>query len=55
MNILIFILSIFIFLKTFYYGLYEIKQNNKTGGSFVILLSFISLIGPNIIMLFRKG
>lgn len=54
MSILVFILSIYIFLKTFYYGLYEIKQNNKVGGSFIILLSFISLISPNIIMLFRK-
>ncbi len=54
MTILIFILSIFVFLKTFYYGLYEFKQNNKVGASFVIVLSFVSLIGPNIMMLFRK-
>ena len=48
-------LSILIFLKTFYYGLYEIKQKNKSGGYGVILLSFVSLLAPNIIMMFRRG
>lgn len=53
MRIIIIFLSIFIFLKTFYYGIYEIKHNNKIGGYSVILLSFVSLIAPNIVMLFR--
>jgi len=39
-------ITIFIcILKTFFYGLYEIKENeNKLGGSFVIFISIISLI-----------
>lgn len=55
MSIIVAVLSIFIFLKTFYYGLYEIKQKNKLGGSTIIILSFVSLIAPNVIMFFRKG
>ena len=54
MRILIFILTIFVFLKTFYYGIYELKENNKIGAYVVFFLSFFSLIAPNVIMLFRK-
>lgn len=41
-------ITIFIcILKTFFYGLYEIKQNeNKLSGSFVIFMSIIGLIVP---------
>ena len=41
-------ITIFIcILKTFFYGLYEIKQNeNKLGGDFVIFISIIGLIVP---------
>lgn len=55
MKFVVIFLSIFIFLKTFYYGLYEIKQQNKIGGYVVIFLSFISLVAPNIILLFRRS
>ena len=54
MSIIVLILSIFIFLKTFYYGIYEKNQQNKSGAYIVFALSFISLILPNVIMLFRK-
>ena len=44
------IVSIIIFLcnlKTFFYGLYEIKEKNNTlGGSFVIFISTVGLIIP---------
>lgn len=41
-------IAIFIcILKTFFYGLYEIKENkNKLGGNFVIFISVIGLIIP---------
>lgn len=55
MRFLVIFLSIFIFLKTFYYGIYEIKHENKSGGYAVIFLSFVSLIAPNVIMLFRRS
>ena len=54
MNLIVLVLSIIIFIKTFSYGLYELKEKNKLGASSIILISFISLIAPNIIMLFRK-
>lgn len=41
-------IAIFIcILKTFFYGFYEIKENeNKLGGSFVIFISIVGLIIP---------
>ena len=41
-------IAIFIcILKTFFYGLYEIKEKeNKLGGSFVIFISIVGLIIP---------
>lgn len=49
MKIIIVVLSIFIFLKTLFYGIYEIKENNKTPGICIIVLSFALLIGCNIV------
>ncbi len=54
MKILVIILSVLIFVKTVSYGIYEIKENNKTGGIFVIIIAIISLIFPNI-MVFTKN
>ena len=44
MKIITIILSLYIFFKTLYYGIYEIKQNNKTSGISIIVLSIILLI-----------
>ncbi len=51
MKIVILFLSIWIFIKTVSYGLFEIKQNkNKFGGVMVIILALISSIFPNTVM-----
>lgn len=55
MYLLISILSIWIFIRTASYGIYEIKQeNNKIGGAIVLLLSLVCLIFP-IVMIFLRG
>lgn len=42
---------IYIFLKSFYYGIFELNnKKNFTGGIFVIILSIISLIFPLILL-----
>ena len=47
LNVIISIAIFICILKTFFYGLYEIKQNeNKLGGDFVIFISIIGLIVP---------
>ena len=49
LNVLTSIAIFICILKTFFYGLYEIKQNeNKLGGSFVIFISIVGLIIPMI-------
>lgn len=49
MKILIIILSIYVFIKTIYFGIYELKEkNNKYSGFIIIFLSFICLIVPTI-------
>lgn len=51
----IIILSIWIFMKTLSYGIFEIKNNsNKPGGITIIIVSIISLIYP-IIMVYIRG
>ncbi len=48
------IITIFILLKTFFYGIYEIKtQKNKTGGVCVILFSILVIIFANVIVFLR--
>lgn len=48
------IITIFILIKTIFYGVYEIKtEKNKTGGIAVIMLSIFTTILANIIMFFR--
>lgn len=50
MNIIVFLFSLIVFLKTAGYGYYEYKkQNNKITGSIIIILSIICLIAPNIL------
>ena len=54
MHFLVIILSVVIFIKTTSYGLYELKENNnKSGGIVVIGISTVSLILPNLVVLFR--
>lgn len=54
MRIVIGIISIFIFLKTLFYGIYEWKeQNNKCGSIVIILIAMISLILPNVLVSLR--
>lgn len=53
MKIVIVVLSLFVFFKTLYYGIYEFKQNNKTAGVSIILLSLVTLIVLIVITFFR--
>jgi len=54
MRIVIVILSIFMVLKTFFYGIYEIKNNeNKSGGVAVICVSLLSAILCDVIVYLR--
>lgn len=50
-NIVVFILSLWIFVKTVSYGVFEIKQNSNTiGGILTIVFAVITLIFPNLII-----
>lgn len=54
MKIFIVILSIMIFMKTFSYGLYELKNyKNKIAGITLFIFSILSLISSNLIVFFR--
>lgn len=54
MYIFILILSLFVFIKTTSYGIYEIKKNsNIIAGITTIIFAIISLILPNIIIYFN--
>lgn len=47
MRFLATILILYFFAKSFYYGLYEFKENkNKPAGIVVFLLSFLGLVLP---------
>lgn len=51
MQILILVLSLFVFYKTVIYGIFEIKNNNnKFGGIFIFIIAIISLIYPNVMV-----
>lgn len=54
MKILVFIISIIIFIRTLSYSIFEIKEKNKSGGIIVMIVSIISLLLPNI-MVYLKG
>ena len=53
MRIIVFILSIIIFIKTLSYGIFELKETNRSGGTCVIIVSIISLILPNLMVYIR--
>ncbi len=47
MLIIIFLISLFIFIRTLSYAIYEIKQNSNTiGGIATIVIAVLSLILP---------
>lgn len=47
-------ISLFILIKTIFYGLYEINsENNKSGGIAVICFSILVVVFVNIIVFFR--
>lgn len=49
-----FAVSLFILIKTIFYGVYEINsENNKSGGIAVICFSVLVVIFANIIVFFR--
>lgn len=48
------VISVFILVKTIFYGVYEINtEKNKPGGIAVILFSIFTTVLANIIMFFR--
>ena len=50
-NIIFFIITFYILLRTIAYGIYELKEkNNKTGCVCVIVFSLFSIVFSNIIM-----
>lgn len=54
MRIIVFIFSVYAFIQTVSYGMFEYNQNNnKTAGIIIYFLSVISLIAPNILIYLR--
>lgn len=54
MKILIAVLSIFVFFKTLYYGIYEYKKNNnKIAGISIMLIAVMVLVVPTIMVNLR--
>ena len=53
MRILVFILSIFVFVKTVSYGIYEYKNNNKISAVIIYIITIISSVLPNIVLYYR--
>lgn len=53
MRILVFILSIFVFVKTVSYGVYEYKSNNKISAIILYVIAIISSVLPNVILYYR--
>ena len=52
-DLLFVLISLYVLIKTIYYGIYEIKQNNnKTGGIVVIIFSTSVFIFLIIVILF---
>jgi len=49
--IILIIISIFVFIKTLSYGIFEIRKNSNTiGGIITIVIAVIALIFPNIMV-----
>lgn len=54
MKIIVALLSLFVFLKTLYYGIYEFKQNNnKISGISIMVIAVVCLIIPSILVNLR--
>ena len=54
MFVLIILLSIYIFLRLFIYGIYEIRENqNKVAGISMIIISVVCLIAPSVLNILR--
>ena len=54
MRIIVLIFSIYVFIKSVAYGMFEYTQNNNKSGAIIIyILSTISLIAPNILIYLR--
>lgn len=53
MRVVVFILSIFVFIKTLSYGIYEYKGNNKVSGIIIDIIALTSAILPNLVFYFR--
>lgn len=50
MLVIIILLSLYIFLRLFIYGIYEIKENqNKVAGISMIIISIFCLIAPAVV------
>lgn len=52
MNYIILVLSIFVFIKTFGYAMFEQKEKNIIAAIIIYTLAFFSLIAPNVVMHF---
>ena len=50
MNYIVGALSVFVFIHTLRYGIYEKGQNNNIGAIIIFALSIICLILPNVII-----
>lgn len=48
MNITVFLISLYIFINTISYGIYEIKNDNKFGGFVIITLNIFMIFFVNI-------
>lgn len=53
-NVSIFLISLLIFLNTFGYAVYEFQNQNKLGGTIVIILSIFMIIFVNVSMYYFK-
>ena len=51
MNIIVLLLTLWIFFKTVSYGVFEYQENNnKIGGVIIFILSSVSLLLPNAVV-----
>ena len=48
MNITVFLISLYIFINTLSYAVYEIKNDNKFGGFVIIFLNIFMILFVNI-------
>lgn len=54
MPVIIFLISLLVFIKSISYAIFEIKNNNnRIGGISVIVISIVSLILPTVMSIIR--